>query len=220
MTDPIYNIAPQQDISEQRPSTVCLEEHTPATIQAILLWQIRYHFSHPDRIEEPALRTRIWATDDGVATSKTSQLVVEPNTRWDPLLVNTRPGVFLARQQWDLTHLAMFGSAWQGTTGSPQVYSRAVSGSHLIRCVSTVPAEAEALAWEITGQFEGFSVNLGRDMRLETIRIAQLPGLAPVDESGKHWQVPVVATYVFHRNWQVAQEALPASKFTITVQES
>lgn len=215
---PIYNTASPQQL-EQDFSAICSEGLSPATVQAMLLWVIRYHFSDSQRIADRSLKNRVWTTDDGLTSAPSAAITIEPAYRWKLDNVQQRPGVFIRRQAWQLKHLGMFGSAIQNNAMhnlSGEVrYEREVSGSHVIFSVSKLPAEADALAWEITTQLEGFSVNIGRDMDLVTLRVAQLGDPVPLEESEKHWTVPVVVSYIFNRSWAVRSVTNPVMKFNV-----
>lgn len=185
----------------------------------MLLWIIRYHFSESQRIVDKSLKSRVWTTDDGLTSAPGGAITIEPAYRWKLDNVQQRPGVFIRRQVWELKHLGMFGSAIQNNnlhnlSGDIQ-YEREVSGSHIVFCVSKLPAEADALAWEITSQLEGFSVNIGQDMNLVTLRVTQISDPVPLEESEKHWTTPVVVSYIFNRSWAVSSNTLPVMKFKV-----
>lgn len=216
---PVYGASPQ--VLDPVPSALCAEGLSPASVTGAILWLIRYHFSAASNIVSPALRSLLWQgyPDGRSDTLPDSALVVEPATKWKADLVQARPGVFVRRRVWKLDHLGMFGSAYQQDFDGAQKIERQVSGAHVVYCISRNPGEAEELAWEITGQLEGFSVNVAVDMNMVTFRIAEVPEPAPLEESDKHWVVPVGVTYVFNRAWLVHQASVPLSKFTIGVQE-
>ena len=75
--------------------------------------------------------------------------------KWKADLVQARPGVFVRRRVWKPRSPGMFGSAYQQDFDGAQKIERQVSGAHVVYCITGTP-EAEELAWEITGQLEGF----------------------------------------------------------------
>ena len=216
--EPVYGqVRPQVLYAE--PSALCAEGLSPSSVTGIILWQVRYHFSEASRIVRPVLRPLVWASGDGISTAATSPIVIEPSVKWKADLVQVRPGVFVRRRAWKLEHLGMFGSVYQNTSTDIKKVERQVAGGHVIYCISKNPAEAEELAWEIIGQLEGFSVNVSADMNMVTFRVSELPEPAPLEESDKHWVVPVGVTYAFNRAWHVQEIGVPFSKVTIGVQE-
>ena len=200
-------------------SALCAEGNSPGSVKGILLWLVRYHFSVAGRICALSLKSRVWTTDDDIVSAASSAIAIEPTSMWKADSVQQRPGVFVGRNTWKLSHLGMFGSAMQGGSTDDNVFERQVAGAHTLFCVSKQEAEADALAWEIVGQLEGFSVKVGIDMDMMTFRITDMPPPAPLAESDKHWVVPITAEYAFNRAWQVHQSSLPFSKVTIGIQE-
>lgn len=216
--DPVYGqVRPQ--VLDQEPSALCAEGLSPSSVTGIVLWQIRYHFSEASRIVRPILKSLVWQCGDGVSTAPGSPIVIEPSVKWKADLVQARPGVFVRRRAWKLEHLGMFGSVYQNTAPDIKKVERQVAGGHVVYCISKNPAEAEELAWEIIGQLDGFSVNVSADMNMVTFRVSELPEPAPLEESDKHWVVPVGVTYAFNRAWHVQQVGVPFSKVTIGVEE-
>ena len=155
-----------------------------------------------------------------MSTVADSKLLVEPASKWKVDSVQQRPGVFIRRQPWDLSHLGMFGSVYQGSDDPDRDrVEREVTGSHTIFCVSKTASEAEALAWEIVGQIEGFSTKISTDMELSTLRVVGVQDAAPLAESETHWVVPVNVGYAFHRSWYTQQVAKHLSGFHVSIQE-
>jgi len=219
--DPVYDTVSEQVLDPQY-SGLCGEGIiSPNAMTGAVLWLLRYHFSDKTRIVDDIVKRRVWTTDDDRTSAPDSKIVIEPSYRWDLDAIQVRPGIFVRRNQWGLQHLGMFGSRIVFNPDTDrEIYTREVQGSHTIFSVSKLPAEAEAIAWELIGQLEGFSVNIGRDMGLVTLRVSEMQDLKPLQESEKHWTVPVVLSYIFDRSWNVHQRAEKFSKVTIGVQES
>lgn len=184
---------------------ICSLGPRPLLITGFLRQILIQHFSDPDGIDNPCLKSKVWTGSLDGNSAPDTKLVIETSGRWDPKLVNKRPGLFLQRNALQTQRLGINNKLMGGPDLGPEYFEQLCVGSHTINAVSAEEAEAEELAHEVRGQLWGFANPLRQMLDLHRFMVMGAGPPVPVREAKDLTMVQVSVMYAFTERVKVHQ---------------
>jgi hypothetical protein len=194
-------------------SAMCSEPVNPLNLTGSLIWILREHFRHPDKLRMPNLKDYLWDENDQL-----SKIKITSGTEWDPKVLMQRPAIVVRREAWTTGKLGIGDSKYQG--GSPiseermasgqtkivdssNKYEIMIAGSHTLFCVAGTGAEAETLGTEVFLQLIEFGPVMRQEFSLGEFMVKAMGPAGKLEESHEHWGVPVQVVYGKTHSWSL-----------------
>ena len=175
----------------------------PWLMTGYLVEWFQLHFSRPQCLENPKLRSRLWN-----AAFQQSEIQVESATRYkttDPL---RRPAIVVRRD--DVKNQRMgIDDRLQGDLDlhGNDHYATMVLGSHTLFCLSPTALEAEYLGMEVARELLHFGPLIRKTLDLKQFLWGGVGRIGVVEEQKQAFAVPVPVGYAYEENWEIVQHA-------------
>lgn len=173
------------------------------------IW-LQGHFAAKAQIEDApadgsdnALTRGLWHPD-----FKTTSLVIESVTKWQPEVTEFRPSIIIKRNAWKHMRLGIDNRMIPGGTDGANRYTNWWQGSHTIFCIAGDGAEVEKLAAEVFRELNEFSPVVRRILDLKRLEVMEVGEVFKVKTNAReNFAVPITISYVYEEAWKVQQEA-------------
>ena len=172
-------------------------------------------FSDPSKLVSELLKTRNlrWTND-----VKTTQIVVEPFSAWEPELTANRPGLIIKRQDWQRVRLGLNDAAAVNMNGDEH-YANNWMGSHTVFVLSGKDGECEEIAVEAFEYLNEFAPVVRVQYGLKAFAVASLGKIARLKEANNHFAAPIDVGYVLEETWVLRKDAAPLRRLDMTAME-
>jgi hypothetical protein len=190
---------------------VCPRGFDMRTVETVLFKIVVSHFSNPDRIINPDLKSLIYTPNP-----TTTKLRVALNTAFDLPTSTKLPAVILKRGQQEFERIGINDSSEQRVL-EPEIipFVRRVKGTHLLMSVSSVPGETENLANELVDAFTCLSPVLRSELPFADFEVAGVTELQISDELGNRSVVAVQLVYKYELGWTLRKSTPLASRLAL-----
>jgi hypothetical protein len=189
---------------------------SPRVMTGMFTQLIRHTFSAPDHIENPLLRTYLWNENE-----KISKIVIGPSYNWKPEDIQQRPAVTIQRGAYKFGQLGIgnrLQSHVEETGFQEDQYMVHVAGSHVLNCIGTSGSEAEGIAEEVWKTLLAFSAQIREQFCLGKFQVSRVGSVNTVDESRRHFVVPVGCQYQSQLNWSVTRRTPEWNRVTVQLE--
>ena len=188
-------------------SSLCTTGLQPIILTGIIRQLLIRHFSTEDNLTE-LLKPYVWNIDE-----KTTKIIIEPNIKINWKLIEMRPAIIIKRDTITAQKLAIDDFKSVGLApGDGEHFIRGKVGSHTIFCIAENGGLAEILGQEVSDELTEFAPLIRRDLHFNRFEEAQVGEVMSVEESDKHFLVPVSVAYAYVKEWRLTPEA-PWHKF-------
>lgn len=211
MADEPYNIDPNV-------SSLCSTGLSAHVLTGVILRLLTRHFSTPKGIQDPQLKDFIWNRDPRV-----SKILIIPVWRWLTLGAEARPAVVIKRNALRPRQLgiadgdAVVGGLDTGRVPAERPVSMqvAVTGSHTIFALASLPAQAELLGTEVATRLIQYQQAIQEEFMFNRFRVAEIGALSKVEEASEYFAVPVTVAYSYVEAWSVWSTAPFLKRITL-----
>jgi len=184
------------------PNSLCAMGPQPQIMTGLFVALLREHYADANNIEHEVFRDRLYRR---VPDPNATGILIEDSNVWTPGRTQKRPAIVVKRNAWE--HMKRFTlDSLSGTSedGWPQ-YTKLWRGSHTIFCISPEGGECETLVAETYR----FLMHLGpvfrREFNLLKFELMQVGPLSMLEETSKHWTVPITVAYGWSETWIIRQ---------------
>jgi hypothetical protein len=162
-----------------------------------------YHFGTPDNVRDPDLRDRVWTYD-----VKTTGILVESATVWDPAMTERRPSIVIRRNAWRQVRIGINNQHLGANDLTGNTYhANYWQGGHTLFCIAGDGGECEKLATEVFHELNEFAPAVRAGVGLHRLEVVEVGELGKLDEARENFVVPVTMAYAIEQNWTLQQEA-------------
>jgi hypothetical protein len=168
------------------------------------------HFSTPDNIEDPNLRSAIW--QEGQANG----ILIESVYRWRGDVVEKRPALLVKRNAMNNMRIAINDLHSTDSQGF-QHFSTLWVGSHTVFCIGGTGAAAEILGTEVQRELTEFGPAIRSDLVLSKYQVMEVGEIAIVEEATQSFMVPVTIGWAYEESWQLRPDALKLTGFNLQI---
>jgi hypothetical protein len=196
--------------------TLCSLGPRPFTMTGFLVQWLRAHFvSLANLTDRDLAQTNtqfLWTP------SRSTELLIESYTNYDPVAIEKRPAVIVKRGSFRAQRLGinnqMMGT--QTIDGQSQ-FGNAWLGTHSFFCLAGKGPETEKLAAEVFCELLEFSSEVRRTLNLLRFEVMEVGELAILEEASENFVVPVTVAYAFEHSWVLRPSSPRLRKIDLSV---
>jgi len=201
----------------QPPSSLCTTGLQAQILTGVFLQLLRAHFASADRIEEPRLKESIWipkAGDNVTPDPARTKISIEPVYRWDPRQMQSMPQLVIKRNAMQPRNRVGIGMNEMFKLGGipekdlPEAgreYYLPFTGSHTVFCIGVDGGIAELLSTEVSREMYQFGRVITEEFGFEFFELAEIGGIARLEDHFESFVVPVTFQYGFYDHWTVTK---------------
>jgi hypothetical protein len=171
---------------------------------------LRTYFANGDNFALPSWRGRVWTSD-----LKTTNLVIDDATLYNPKQVEHRPSLLVRRNSFSSVSLGIDSGRAMGAVSltGERHYTNIWKGSHTVFCLARLPGETEQLAFETWFALNSYAPAIRLIFGLVACAVAEIGPLGILKESaGQQWVVPITIAYAVQENWTLKPQSPPATQ--------
>lgn len=205
-------IEPKARVVHPVPSVPWSAGMPPEVMTDFLVAFLRAHFADPANIEDATLRQLVWADDPG------SPIGIESVDRWDPRLVELRPGLIVKDHGWRPQRISINDQFVGGMApdGSDE-HAILFNSSNTVFCIGEEPKAAKRLSTEVTRELVKFAPLIRRELGLVRFVVVERGDCSILEESSQNYVVPVVVAYQSGEQWRITPQVSRLRKIILQV---
>src|SRR5262245_37510157 len=161
-----------------------------------------YHFGSADNIKDPDLKDRLWTYD-----VKTTGILIESATIWDPTMTERRPSIVIRRNAWRQQRMGINNQLIPADASGSTYHANYWQGAHTLFCIAGDGGECEKLSVEVFHELNEFAPAVRQATGLHRLEAVEVGELGKLDEARENFVVPVTMAYAIEQNWTLQQEA-------------
>lgn len=191
---------------------ICPDGLDITSVNDIIFQLLAIHFSSPDNIVNPNLKSFIYTKTLPTA------LVINVNTTYNPATATNLPALIIVRNQIDVQRIVI-GDQTDAVT-DPNLgifpYVRRVRGSYTILCITSFPGVTEELAQEVFDFLTCLSPVLRTELPFADFQVNAISNVQLADPLANRTVVGVQILYEYEYGWKIQYQTAPLSKITAT----
>jgi len=209
-----------QDVTGD-PSRFCSVPISPFVLTGVFIRLIQYHFSTPDNISNPALKTMLWTPNNSCnpvpSGSAEDSPSIPPTVVWvdseyseSVAGTNRRPSVLVKRepvssQPMSLRSEVLPGKDRRTNTVRGKQMLREIQGKHSLICTGTTGASADVLAQEVFERMSAYAPVIREEFNLGMLNVKGFGEVSSQDLSGgkKAYYAVVSVSWAYAERWCV-----------------
>lgn len=171
----------------------------------ILIQWLRWHFTDPANIEDPALKEVLWSS-----AIETNSIVIDSVYKYDAAVVEQRPALFVKPGPWKILQYGIDNRKMGGFGDLADVrhHNSFVQGSHTVFCIAGESAEVEHLANEVYHELLEFGPVARRMFNFLRFQVSDVGEPAILEEATENFVVPITIAYGAQDVWQIVGPGL------------
>lgn len=183
----------------------------PLLITGLLRQLLARHFSSPELIESPDLRSTTWSSDPSQ-----SKLLIESVYRWNPGDGARRPALLIKRNGYQNQKLGINDHQQVDDQGESH-YATLWTGSHTIFAIHGSAAALELLATEVQRELTQFAPMIRHELCFHDFRVLNVGEISVLEEYKQNFIVPINVGWAYQETWKLASDALPLQSLQLDI---
>jgi len=194
-------------------AALCPAGLTMTAVTNIIMQLLVTHFSNPDNIINPNLKSLIYNPNPAM-----TKIVININTTYAPVQSTTLPALIIKRNEQDTQRIVM--GDLSESKDDPALglvpFTRKVRGTHTIMAITPFPGVTEELAQEVYEFLTCLSPILRTQQLFADFQVVAVSEVQIVEELGNRTMVGIQVLYEYEYSWKIQYNTAPLSKITAT----
>lgn len=197
---------------EPAASTLCGSFLTLPVLAGYFVVKIRDHFSRPETLADPALRTLLWQADaTGLKASPESKIRIDRTLAQEPQGVGIWPAILVYRGDFNISRTAILGSKIaEADITLPEAgyrYNQQFEGQIILQCCAEKEPLTDALQNELMLYFLHYSSAMQQELGVLTLQVVGAGGLRPLPKYTNMSIGQIGIRVAFSHDWLLAEQA-------------
>ena len=181
-------------------------------LDQLLVRVLQQLFSRPQENLVPALQHLYWVPDsaDGASLNDPRAIRIEHWARWNPANVGNLPAISVRANDVGFIKVGitnLHSSPGVFNPSGEEFYTKAVTGSHRLMCISRDANEAQLLGLTVADHVQAFSRQICKAVDLKVLEVASVGAPKKIRELPHTFGVPVNIEYGCFQTWAVTPAA-------------
>lgn len=177
----------------------CPNGLTLQMVSGLITKALTLHFSSPDFITRPELKSYVWApSNPGIR--------ITPASRFDTKMANQLPAIIIKRGPAQSSRIAIgdvFHNDVEGTGVTK--YTRMVTGSHAIMCMAETDGGTEMLGMEVFDTLTWLGPIFRTKLPFHDFQVQGIGDLSVLDALGNKVGTQLSVSYTFEYSWTTTE---------------
>jgi len=177
---------------------ICPSGFSPKTTSLLFMRLLKNHFSNPDNIMDPLLKSYVYSEDPTL-----SKIRIVLNTNYSSN-VGQVPALVVKRLEQKMTRVVLddFGDGGDPLMGLPH-FVRFVNGGHRVICTGQADGFMEALAFEVFSLLNCVSPVIRRALPMHDFQVLGMSEVGILEDLGQTFGITIDSTYIYEYGWLI-----------------